>query len=100
MGLDDVLICAGEHSNMVEVYNALDIASSSGEGLRSALRGDRYVGSAMVVGYVGWFGQMIVRHCARSGVRFFCLREWSFVSRLVRLGIISCHNLASTSYSS
>ena len=35
MGLDDILIWAGEHSNMMGVYNALDIASSSssyGEG--------------------------------------------------------------------
>jgi len=32
MGLNDVLIWVGECSNMVEVYNALDIASSSSYG--------------------------------------------------------------------
>ena len=47
MGLDDVLIWAGECSNMVEVYNALDITSSSssyGEGFPNV------VGEAMSCG--------------------------------------------------
>ena len=64
MGLDDVLIWAGEHSNMAEVYNALDIASSFGEGFphvvgeAMACRVSCVVtdveGSAMVVGHTGW----------------------------------------------
>jgi len=54
MSLDDILIWASEHQIVEEVYNVLDNASSSGEGLPSALRSDRYVGSAMVVGCACW----------------------------------------------
>jgi glycosyltransferase involved in cell wall biosynthesis len=67
MGLDDVLVWAGEHANMMEVYNALDIASSSssyGEGFPNVVGeamscsvpcvvtdvGD----SALLVGRTGW----------------------------------------------
>jgi glycosyltransferase involved in cell wall biosynthesis len=67
MGLDDVLIWAGEYSNMMEVYNALDIASSSssyGEGFPNVVGeamscsvpcvvtdvGD----SALLIGLTGW----------------------------------------------
>jgi len=46
LGLDDVLIWAGRHADMVAVYNALDIASSSscGEGFPNV------VGEAMACG--------------------------------------------------
>ena len=67
MGLDDVLIWAGEHSNMMEVYNALDIASSSssyGEGFPNVVGEAMSCGvpcvvtdvgdSALLVGRTGW----------------------------------------------
>lgn len=67
MGLDDVLIWAGEHSNMIEVYNALDIASSSssyGEGFSNVVGEAMSCGvpcvvtdvgdSALLVGHTGW----------------------------------------------
>jgi glycosyltransferase involved in cell wall biosynthesis len=67
LGLDDVLIWTGEQADMLGVYNALDIASSSssyGEGFPNVIGEAMSCGvlcqvtnvgdSALVVGEVGW----------------------------------------------
>ena len=55
MGLDDVLIWAGRHSNMMAVYNAVDIATSSsfGEGFPNVIGEAMSCGVPCVVTDVG-----------------------------------------------
>lgn len=56
LGLDDVLVWAGLHSDMVSVYNALDIASSSssyGEGFSNVIAEAMACGVPCVVTDVG-----------------------------------------------